>query len=123
MKIYSLYEKMKGEDNSKFYLFRVGIFYMFLDDDAYYISKITNLKLYYDGLVYKCYFSINELKDYLLLFKYECINVELIDNIYDDITSKYNDIFMVINNIDVNKICSRNALKVIYELKEIVSYE
>ena len=48
MKIYSLYEKMKGEDNSKFYLFRVGIFYMFLDDDAYYISKRTNLKLYYD---------------------------------------------------------------------------
>ena len=43
-KLYLEYLKRKRIDESKYYLFKSGLFYIFLDEDARNISKITPLK-------------------------------------------------------------------------------
>ena len=43
-KLYLEYLKRKRTDDSKYYLFKSGLFYIFLDEDARNISKITPLK-------------------------------------------------------------------------------
>ena len=42
--MYDMYKKLKKDDSSLLYLFKCGSFYIFLGDDAEYISKITTLK-------------------------------------------------------------------------------
>ena len=43
-KLYKKYMSLKINDSSKVYLFKSGIFYIFLDDDARTMSPILNLK-------------------------------------------------------------------------------
>ena len=43
-KLYLEYLKRKRTDDSKYYLFKSGLFYIFLDEDTRNISKITPLK-------------------------------------------------------------------------------
>ena len=44
-KLYSEYIKRKKIDDSKYYLFKSGVFYIFLSDDAKNISNITSLSI------------------------------------------------------------------------------
>ena len=46
-KLYNKYLSLKQLDASKFYLFKSGIFYIFLDDDAKIVSEKLGLKLTY----------------------------------------------------------------------------
>ena len=59
------YNELKKQDSSSIYLFRVGIFYNILNDDAKLINeklglKITNLS----PEIYKCGFPISTLEKY-----------------------------------------------------------
>lgn len=44
-KLYSIYESLKRKDNKTIYLFKSGIFYLALSDDAIYLSNKFNFKL------------------------------------------------------------------------------
>lgn len=44
-KLYEKYKSLKSENNDKLYLFKSGIFYIFLDEDAKKMSNFLNLKL------------------------------------------------------------------------------
>lgn len=44
-KMYLKYLEKKKDNNNKYYLFKSGAFYIFLDEDAKNISKITTLCL------------------------------------------------------------------------------
>lgn len=44
-KLYERYLELKKQDSSILYLFKSGIFYIFLDEDAKKMSYILNLKL------------------------------------------------------------------------------
>lgn len=43
--LYNRYLQLKQENRDVYYLFKYGIFYIFLDDDAKDISKLFNFKL------------------------------------------------------------------------------
>ena len=65
-KLYNEYLKRKKIDNNKYYLFKSGLFYIFIDEDAKYISNITLLKLTnLNNNVVKCGFPSNSLDKYL----------------------------------------------------------
>ena len=124
MKLINLYEKKKKEDNTKFYLFKAGLFYIFLDGDAYEISKMTTLKLTnYNNDICKCGFPVKYLDKYLNMFKYLNVNVEVIDNIYENKDELYSKVIKKIESIDIDELTPLETLNILYELKKMVSCE
>ncbi len=79
-KSYNSYLSMKKTDKDTILLFKSGIFYILLDNDARLVSSILNLKLtQLNSDVVKCGFPISSLDKYLhLLIKYS-LNVKIID--------------------------------------------
>ena len=118
-KLYDLYLCKKREDNSKYYLIKSGIFYIFIDEDAKYVSKVTTLKLtnLCDGIV-KCGFPQSKLDKYLELFNNLDIDVCVIDKI--DNNNNYDKIISKIRNIDINNITPVKALSILAELREMI---
>lgn len=79
-KSYNSYLSMKKTDKDTILLFKSGIFYILLDNDARLVSSILNLKLtQLNSEIVKCGFPISSLDKYLhLLIKYS-LNVKIID--------------------------------------------
>ena len=62
-KLYEKYKSLKENDNSKLYLFKSGIFYIFLEEDAKKMSSFFNLKLSkLNETVVKCRISCTKLR-------------------------------------------------------------
>ena len=81
-KLYKKYLELKKTDSSKIYLFKSGLFYIFLDDDAYLMSTHLNLRLTnLNQDVLKCGFPVNTLNKYLNLIKAFNYNVAIIDDL------------------------------------------
>ena len=81
-KLYKKYLELKKTDSSKIYLFRSGLFYIFLDDDAYLMSTHLNLRLTnLNQDILKCGFPVNTLNKYLNLIKAFNYNVVIIDDL------------------------------------------
>lgn len=79
--LYDKYIELKNIDSNKYYLFRSGVFYIFLDKDAEKISNIIKLKLSsLNEDVVKCGFPKNSLDKYLDIFKNLDMDVEVIDD-------------------------------------------
>lgn len=84
-KLYEKYLSLKKENDSTLYLFKSGIFYIFLDEDAKKISNILNLKLSnLNENVLKCGFPVNSLQKYLNLLKNTKYDIQIIENNYDN---------------------------------------
>ena len=81
-KLYDKYKILKFQNPSKLYLFKSGIFYIFLDEDAKKISTILNLKLtnLNDNIV-KCGFPVQNLNKYIILFKEHNLEIDIIDSV------------------------------------------
>ena len=82
-KLYDKFLKLKSENSEKIYLFKSGIFYVALNEDAKLLSdkfgfKITNL----NETVTKCGFPNTRLDFYLNLFQNNNIDFKLIDSEY-----------------------------------------
>ena len=81
MKLIERYLIKKDNDKDKLYLFKSGTFYVFLDEDARLVSKVTTLNLTNFGNNVKCGFPVNSLSKYLELFNNLKLNVEVVENI------------------------------------------
>lgn len=81
-KIYDKYQKLKTSDNytpNTLYLFKAGLFFIFIDEDAKIVSNLLNLKLgNLNETVVKCGFSCNSLQKYLTLLKSTPYNIEIV---------------------------------------------
>ena len=80
-KLYSKYLSLKKETNSsKIYLFKSGIFYLFIDEDAKMMSPLLQLKLSnLNPTVLKCGFPVNSLEKYMPLLEQTGKTIEIID--------------------------------------------
>lgn len=80
-KLYSKYLSLKKETNSsKIYLFKSGIFYLFIDEDAKMMSPLLQLKLInLNPTVLKCGFPVNSLEKYMPLLEQTGKTIEIID--------------------------------------------
>lgn len=118
--IYNKYLKLKSDNKDNMYLFEVGKFYIFLEDDAENISKITTLKLInHSKEVVKCGFPKESLEKYLDIFKNLNLNIELIEhsgNNQDEL-KKYLD---KIKNMDIDKITPRESIEILYRIKDLL---
>ena len=122
-KLYLEYLKRKKEDNHKYYLFKSGMFYIFLDEDAKEISKITLLRLInLNKDIVKCGFPENSLDKYLNIFKNLGLDVEIVNeyNVDNNISNK---IIKRIVNLDINALTPVKALNVLSEFKDMLNSE
>ena len=92
-----MYNILKKQDPHTLYLFKIGLFYNFLNDDAITISSTLNLKLSnLSPTVLKCGFPYNSLDKYMQILSRTSYNIKIID------TSNPNEIFTP-SEFEVNK--------------------
>lgn len=79
-KLYPAYLSIKKLDSSTILLFKSGIFYILLENDARIVSSILNLKLSnLNQEVVKCSFHINSLDKYLPVLVKNKLNIKIVD--------------------------------------------
>ena len=119
MSVYSKYLELKNEDKEKIYLFGVGSFYIFINEDAEYISKITTLKLVNHAKnVIKCGFPKNCLDKYLSIFNNLGLNIVVVNGTDENkMVDKYLE---KTRNIDIDNITPLECFNIICELKKVL---
>ena len=117
-KLYNRYKTLKNKEDIV-YIFKVGMFYVILDDDAKIISKLLNLKLIpLNNEVNKCGFPINSLEKYEKILKENKVKYKIIED-YEE-NKDLNKFINKIKKYDINNITGIKALELISELKEII---
>ena len=127
-KLYLEYLKKKKENNDKFYFFKSGLFYIFIDEDAKKITKITPLNITnLNNDIVKCGFPSNSLDKYLTIFKNLGLDVEIVGDIENkniitnkDISTK---IIKKIKSININTLTPVKALNILNEFKGMLDNE
>ena len=103
-KLLKQYENLKKENKDTIYLFRVGIFYNIINQDAKIVNEQLGLKI--TDLVpniYKCGFTVNQLEKYKRIFEEKKINYTVIDN-FSNSSITTND---YLNNIELKKVVNK----------------
>lgn len=129
-KLLNIYNNLKEKDSNTLYLFKVGLFYNFLNNDAITISNLVHLKVTnLSPSIVKCGFPVNSLDKYLNLFNSLNLNIKIIDSanyntIYkvDDykLNSDIKDLFNKILNVDIESLSIQDAYSFIENLQNEV---
>ena len=124
-KLYLEYKRKKDENKDKYYLFKSGLFYIFIDEDAKKINKITPLNITnLNNDIVKCGFPSNSLDKYLDIFKNLGLDVEIVNRIDEnenkDISTK---IIKKIKNLNIDFLTPVKALNILNEFKDMLSNE
>ena len=124
-KLYLEYKRKKDENKDKYYLFKSGLFYIFIDEDAKKINKITLLNITnLNNDIVKCGFPSNSLDKYLDIFKNLGLDVEIVNRIDEnenkDISTK---IIKKIKNLNIDALTPVKALNILNEFKDMLSNE
>lgn len=102
-KLLKQYEELKKNDASSIYLFRVGIFYNILNEDAKLINEKLGLKITDLGPnIFKCGFPVSQLDKYIILLNKMKIKYKVINNLPND--SNIND---HLKNVEIKKILNK----------------
>ena len=118
-KLYNRYKTLKNKEDIV-YIFKVGMFYVILDDDAKILSKLLNLKLIpLNNEVNKCGFPINSLEKYEKILKENKVKYKIIED-YEE-NKDLNQFLNKIKKYDIDNMTGIKALELIYELKEIIN--
>ena len=127
-KLYEKYKTLKQEkSNQILYLFRYGIFFIFLEDDARLVSQALGLKLgKLNDTVVKCGFPINSLDKYSALLKNLGYAIEIIDTNTTSSLSSINylqneqleKLMQDITHIDINTLSVREAYELLHKIQE-----
>ena len=124
-KLYDNFVNLKGSNKDKIYLFKSGIFFIALNEDATKLSeifgfKITNL----NDTVTKCGFPAKRIEYYSSLLYKMNIDFELIDSISKKIENSseyisnlnFNSIIDKLVKIDFDNITCKEAFDILYSL-------
>ena len=124
-KLYDNFVNLKGSNKDKIYLFKSGIFFIALNEDATKLSeifgfKITNL----NDTVTKCGFPAKRIEYYSSLLDKMNIDFELIDSNSKKIENSseyisnlnFNSIIDKLVKIDFDNITCKDAFDILYSL-------
>lgn len=127
-KLYKNYVSLKIQDCSKYYLFKCGLFFIFLDEDAQTMSSVLGLKLTnLTPTVKKCGFPCNSLEKYLNLLANTSYNIHIVSN--DDLfislpadsyvtNNKFESILNNFLKLNIDDLSISEAFDLLYELQE-----
>lgn len=124
-KLFNTYLNLKKEQPNTLFLFKTGMFYIFLDNDARLVNSLLNLKLTnLTPTVQKCGFPTSSLNKYISLLENMNHTTQIIDTanceIYKikDYQQKEitNCILQKLANVDVETLSIKHAYNFIEEL-------
>lgn len=99
-KLLNQFKELKKQDNTCIYLFRIGIFYNILNEDAIIASNALGLKITDLGPnIDKAGFPISKIEKYIKLLKEKGIKYKIINDLPKDMTT-----IDYINNIEIKKL-------------------
>lgn len=99
-KLLNAYSKLKRQNSSKIYIFKIGIFCNIFNEDADYVSPVLNLEITIMGKnLRKCGFPTNKIDKYKLILDDNNIDYLIIDNLNEiNINEEY------MKNLEIRKI-------------------
>ena len=119
-KLYMKYLEKKNIDKNKYYLFECGMFYIFIDDDAYKISKYVPFKITrLNENIVKCGFPKNSIDKYMEIFNNLELDIEIVNN--NDKDGVNNKIIKMIKDIDIDNISPLKVIEILYKFKELLN--
>ena len=119
-KLFKIYQILKKQNEDTVYMFKSGIFYIFLDTDAIKISNLLNLKITrLNDEIVKCGFPVSAYDKYSNLLKLNNVKFNVIDNI-NDVTDNTNlkKLLSKIRKVNVNYLSVSEAYQFIEDIKE-----
>lgn len=127
-KLFEIYKNLKQNDNETLYLFKSGIFYIFLDNDAKIINKTFGLKLTnLNDKIVKCGFPSNSLQKYIGLLSSTNYKIKIVDNsntiaytVSDyNLNTEIKKLLQTISNIDTETLSIPEAYSLLNDFKDI----
>ena len=127
-KLYNNYLELKKEENSYIYLFKSGIFYIALQEDAKVLSQKFGLKLTnLNDTIIKCGFPSNSIDKYISLFTNNNIKFKIIDSKMNTSFSpteykqdtKTKELLNLINNTNPDLLSIKEAYSFIENIKDM----
>ena len=125
-KLYKSYINLKQQDSDYIYIFKSGMFYIFIDEDATKISEIFGFKLVkLNDKINKCGFPISRLDYYIDKMQTRGIKFKIIDEDYSKIenytdymnNNKLKEIVNKIIKINLDEISFRQAYEILKDVK------
>lgn len=125
-KLFNIYKNLKQEDSETLYLFKSGIFYIFIDKDAEIVHDLLDLKLTnLNTEIVKCGFPENSLQKYLKLLSLTKYNVKIIDNTLSTsytindyyIDKVVKELLLTISNVNTENISIQEACSLLDTFK------
>ena len=116
-----LYEELKKKDKNKVYLFKVGIFYNILNEDAKVVSKAIGIKLTdLEHNLIKSVFQVSNLEKYTNLLKSKNLKFEVINTLTssNNQTPSCTNIIRQIQGIDLNNTTFKEAFDILYNIQQ-----
>ena len=119
-KLLKQYEELKKKDPNKVYIFKVGIFYNILNEDARIVSDATGLKLTdLSPEIVKCGFPLAKLDKYTNLLTSHDIAFEVVSNIEPtSINALHQSIIQKIQDIDFENTTCKEAFDILYNMQQ-----
>lgn len=119
-KLQKQYENFKKKDSEKIYIFKVGIFYNILNEDARVVSNSIGLKLTDLGPnIVKCGFPIAKLDKYTNLLKSKDLKFEIVNTLAPSNQNvSYDSIIKKIQNTDLNNTTCKEAFDILYNIQQ-----
>ena len=123
-KLLDQYNKLKKEDASSIYLFRIGIFYNIINEDAKIINEKIGLKLTpLSSDIIKCGFPISSLDNYTKKFDDLQLKYQIIDDLPNSNIKDYmknveiKKILNKISSIDMNNTTFQQSFNILLEIQ------
>lgn len=119
-KLLKQYNELKNKDPNKIYIFRVGIFYNILNEDARVVSNAIGLKLTdLSPEIVKCGFPIAKLEKYTKLLNSNNISFEVVSTpTSTNQNTPYDNIIKTIQNVDFDNITCKDAFDLLYNIQQ-----
>ncbi len=127
-KLLSAYQNLKKQNNEIVYLFKVGLFYNFLNDDAITMSNVLHLKISnLSSSIVKCGFPCNAFEKYIKLLSSLPYKIKIIDSLENntifelkdfELNQKIKDFLKKIASIDIDDISVAEAYSLLESLQQ-----
>ena len=131
-KLLKIYKELKKKDTTKIYLFKNGIFYYMLNEDANIVSKKIGLKITnLSPEIIKCGFPTSKISlkgfihfnKYIELFRSRNLKYEIIENVSSEKnqTNSSEQILKQIKDLDLSQTTPIEAFNLLYKLQKKIN--
>lgn len=125
--LYNNYSKLKQENKDLVYLFKSGVFYVALEEDAKLLSKMLDLKINTQNKSFiKCGFPVSKIEKYKIFLDNMNIKYQIIEELEKDSINyspslEVKKLIELINSKDIDSLSIIDAYKHMKQIQNLAS--